>query len=97
VSGNVFNAYNYGGYLINEGVPVFIDGRADLYGAEFMTMTERLLAVDPSVDRDALFGRYNIRWVMLQRDLPISRALRGDTGWRELFRDSTSIVYARVE
>lgn len=31
-----YNAYGWGGYLIWRDVPVFIDGRADVYGDDFM-------------------------------------------------------------
>ena len=31
----LFNEYNYGSYLLYEGIPVFIDSRADLYAPEF--------------------------------------------------------------
>src|ERR1019366_3869605 len=34
--GRVFNDYNFGGYLIYSGIPTFIDGRTELYGADFM-------------------------------------------------------------
>lgn len=30
-AGSAFNSYNFGGYLIYEGMSVFIDGRADMY------------------------------------------------------------------
>jgi hypothetical protein len=32
----VFNHYNYGGWLVLQGVPVFIDGRPDMYGDAFV-------------------------------------------------------------
>jgi len=35
-NGPVLNNYNFGGFLIFSGVPVFIDGRADLYGDDFI-------------------------------------------------------------
>src|SRR5699024_8643402 len=31
----LYNEYNYGSYLLYEGIPVFIDSRADLYTPEF--------------------------------------------------------------
>ena len=34
--GRIFNAYSWGGYLIWRDIQPFIDGRADLYGGEFM-------------------------------------------------------------
>ncbi|MGN5478967.1 hypothetical protein ACTMU2_24310 [Cupriavidus basilensis] len=35
-SGPVFNSYNFGGYLIFSGIAPIIDGRADLYGDDFV-------------------------------------------------------------
>ena len=40
IKGNIFNSYNWGGYLIWNMYPdqkVYIDGRCDMYGAEFVT------------------------------------------------------------
>ncbi|HUM71962.1 MAG TPA: hypothetical protein PLK31_24300, partial [Chloroflexota bacterium] len=31
-----YNSYNWGGYLIWRGLPVFVDGRADVYGDDFL-------------------------------------------------------------
>src|SRR5205085_10743815 len=36
VTGPVLNDYGFGGYLIFAGIPPFIDGRAELYGDEFI-------------------------------------------------------------
>ena len=33
---NVFNSYEFGGYLIFKGIPTFIDGRFELYGNQFL-------------------------------------------------------------
>ncbi len=35
IKGPVLNSYGWGGYLIYLGIPVFIDGRADMYGDSF--------------------------------------------------------------
>jgi len=32
----IFNAYQFGGYLISRDVPVYVDGRAELYGEKFV-------------------------------------------------------------
>src|SRR5205085_1874412 len=36
ISGRVFNAFDFGGYLIFLGIPTFIDGRTELYGDAFL-------------------------------------------------------------
>ena len=39
----MLNAYSFGGYLIYAGVKPFIDGRADMFGGEFMGLYKRIL------------------------------------------------------
>ena len=36
IIGNVFNDYNFGGYLIFSGIPTFVDGRALPFGDAFL-------------------------------------------------------------
>jgi hypothetical protein len=60
----LYNAYNFGGYLMFAGVPVFVDGRAiTVYPAEFLAAFERAYG-DPRVFQ-ALAARYRIDGVLL--------------------------------
>jgi len=36
LQGNVLNHYGFGGFLISVGIKTFIDGRAELYGGDFV-------------------------------------------------------------
>src|SRR6185369_5278423 len=57
----VLNAYDYGGYLIHQGVKVFIDGRTDMYPAGFLKNDDQLAAGDPKA-MSATLARYNTAW-----------------------------------
>ena len=46
MTGPVLNDYGFGGYLIFEGIPPFIDGRAELYGDEFIKRYVQAMLLD---------------------------------------------------
>ncbi len=85
----VFNDYGFGGYLIFRGVRPFIDGRADLYGDDFLTdYTDAAQSKDKLA---ALLAAHGIKWSILTAGSP-TVALLGDLGWRRLYADATAVV-----
>ena len=96
VSGRMFNAYGFGGYLIHALYPqqrVFIDGRSDMYGDSFFA--EYGAIENGAAGWAALFDKYAIDYVVCEHDAPIRQLLltRGD--FRLVFDDSTSSVLVR--
>jgi hypothetical protein len=89
----VFNHYNFGGYLISQGVKVFIDGRADMYGEAFLD--RYLEARNGGAAFDAVVVQHRIAWAITKPDDSLARALDGKPGWRRIWRDQTAAVYAR--
>jgi hypothetical protein len=92
-----FNDYGFGGYLIWKGVPVYIDGRADLYkrGGLFKRYVgladsnEKLSDYIESIGADA---------ALLVARSWADRALMESPRWRCVWRDGAAAVYepARV-
>jgi hypothetical protein len=75
-----YNSYNWGGYLIWRGIPVFVDGRADVYGDDFLREYFRAFAVEqnwqqPLEDYDVSYWQ-----------LPISGARSIVTTWPSSLR-----------
>ena len=97
VSGAVFNSYEYGGYLIFKGTPVFIDGRADMYGDALM---KRYLATTTTLaDPQALpklLDEYHIGWTLLHPSTPALFSLDRMPGWRRVYADAVAVVHMRV-
>jgi hypothetical protein len=96
IDGRMFNSYGFGGYLIHELYPqqrVFIDGRADMYGDEFFN--EYKAIAEAGRDWSQLFGKYQIDFVITERNEPIRELLltRGD--FRLVFEDIASSVLVR--
>ena len=90
---NVWHDDVAGGYLIYaDRLPVFIDDRAELYGAEFFSEfvdTRRGTLVWQSV-----FDRYGIREALVTTDSGLAEVLRGE-GWRVDFSDDRWTVFSQ--
>jgi hypothetical protein len=92
---NVLNGYGFGGYLIFAKVRPFIDGRADMFGAEFMALYRRIAAGEPDAVEETL-KRYDIAWTMLPPGLGAVAVLDREPGWRRLYADAHAVVHVRA-
>jgi hypothetical protein len=90
----VFNAYDFGGYLIFAGVRPYIDGRADLYGDKFVIEHNALLQA-PKDEVQRHLDKYAVQWTLLQPEVPMVAVLDGLPGWRRLWADKTAVVHVR--
>jgi hypothetical protein len=94
LSGPVFNDYDFGGYLIFEGVAPFVDGRIDLYGDGFMRSYAAALAAEGDA-LPRLLDRYRIAWTLLRPDEPSANALDRDPAWERTYADESAVVHRR--
>lgn len=94
LSGPVLNDYDFGGYLIFEGQRVFVDGRIDLYGDDFMRAYAA--AMDASGDAlPRLLERYRIAWTLLKPGTAAVAALDRLPGWERVYADDSAVVQRR--
>jgi hypothetical protein len=94
--GKIYNTYSWGGYLIWRLYPeylVYIDGRADVYGDEFIYDYMDIYRVRPGWET-ALDAR-QVNTVLLQRNEPLANALLQSPGWKLAFEDEKSIIFTR--
>ncbi|HEX3699909.1 MAG TPA: hypothetical protein VHV27_04475 [Phenylobacterium sp.] len=92
----VFNAYNFGGYLIFKGVKPFIDGRADMYGDAFVRRyTEIDNGQQPALDQ--ALKQYRFVWTITQPREGIVAALSAKPGWKKIYADKYAVVMARTD
>ena len=97
IKGHVFNHYGYGGFLISAGIPTFIDGRAELYGGEFIKLyadAVHLTGDDPLVLENVL-ERYQIDWTLLSKDQPANKLLARLPGWHRAYADDNAVIFVR--
>ncbi|MGH9103206.1 MAG: hypothetical protein ACRDYD_09545 [Acidimicrobiales bacterium] len=80
-TGRTFAAYGWSGYLIYEGLPVFVDGRSDLYLGTDVPQ-EYLAVAALRVDPDTVLLANDVRWVLWPSATALSTWLSGDPSWR---------------
>jgi hypothetical protein len=95
LTGNVFNSYRFGGYLMLGGIPVFIDGRADLYGDDFIKRyANTSLGIGDGFP--TLLQQYAIRWAIFEPDTPTETIFDHLPGWRRVYGDKQAVVFRRT-
>lgn len=92
----VFNHYDFGGYLIFKGIPTFIDGRADLYGDDWMRRYFRIMRGEPKAV-DELLAREKPTWMLIRSRDALARAMKDRPGWRTLYADDWAVVLVDVD
>ena len=94
ITGNVFNDYLFGGYLIWSGIPTFIDGRAELFGDDFVRTYAETVTVADINKAFAVLDEYKVNWVILEPKEPLAKAItRGS--WDEAYSDKYAVVFVR--
>ncbi len=93
-SGRVFSTYWWDDYLVYEHVPVFVDGRTDLYfGAP--VLQEYVDISTLSTNPDALLRRWDVRWVMWAKASALSTYLAADPQWVLRAKAGPALVFER--
>lgn len=95
-AGRVLNDMAVAGFLISRGVPVFIDGRAELYGEAFGLAYDHAVELN---DVDGFFNllkTYDIDAVWLTPGTPASRLLDRMQGWRKVYSDDNAVIHVRT-
>ncbi|WP_166302040.1 hypothetical protein [Bradyrhizobium sp. 2S1] len=92
----VLNDLQFGGYLIWRQVPVFVDGRAELYGETFEMAYYRALQLKDVDGFFDLLKTYDIDAVMLDPATPASRFLDHIDGWQRLYADDCVVIHVRT-
>jgi hypothetical protein len=89
VAGPVFNDYEFGGYLIFSGIAPFVDGRADMYGDDFLRRYADVAAMPDILDQ------YHVAWTLLERHDPRAALLDRLPGWQRIYDDDIAVVHRR--
>ena len=96
--GPIFNDYGWGGYLIRRLYPeyrVYIDGRADVYGDQFMTETFR--TYDGRTGWREPLDRLAIHTVLISPDSALASLLRSDGNWEKVYEDDQAVIFTKSQ
>ena len=104
----LFNEYNYGSYLLFQGIPVFIDSRADLYAPEFNgkkgedgkyegqdIFSDYINTSNISKYYEDTFDKYDITHVILYKNSKLNMLISKDNKYLELYSDKKFVIYER--
>ena len=89
-----YNSYNWGGYLIWRGLPVFVDGRADVYGDDFLFFYRQTFEVQETWQEP--LDQFRVTYVIMERSSSLATLLESSNSWREAFQDSVAQVFVRA-
>lgn len=93
--GNLFNEYNWGGYLTWH-LPeykVFVDGRTDLFGDEILSQWMKV--IQAGYTWQTVLDNWDVNLVLVSPDRPVVQQLKA-FGWKNLYKDKVSVIYGRI-
>ncbi len=88
-----YNSYNWGGYLIWRGFPVFVDGRADVYGDPFLFYYLQTFEVRDNWQEP--LDEYDVKYVLMEKGSPLTTVLQTSDQWQEVYSDELAQIFMR--
>jgi hypothetical protein len=95
--GNIFNGYEWGGYLEWRlpKIPTFIDSRTDIF--EHNGTLKDYLNVTGLVNSDELLAKHQILYVLYPSGTPLAYFLSRNVHWKQIYSDDHAVIYRRVQ
>ncbi len=90
--GNLFNSYNWGGYIIWSSYPEilsFVDGRTDLFDNEILDDYLITWLAEPGWEE--ILDFWNIEVALLEPESPLAKVLN-ISGWNAVYKDEQAVV-----
>jgi hypothetical protein len=91
----VFNDYDFGGYLIANGVPTFIDGRTELFGEKFFVDHNAASGLMEPENLFRLLDEYKIEATLMRTQSAATKLLDHIDGWQKVYADDIATIHIR--
>ena len=91
----VFNDYDFGGYLIANGVPTFIDGRTELFGETFFVDHNAASGLMEPENLFRLLDDYKIEATLMRTQSAATKLLDHIDGWQKIYSDDIATIHLR--
>jgi hypothetical protein len=91
---HVFTYDQWGDYLIYRLYPsirVFVDGRGEFYGADFLTGCMNV--INARYDWEATLKTFGVDTVLLRADAPLAEVLKRSRNWKLVLDDGSLIIF----
>jgi hypothetical protein len=98
--GRMFNTYNWGGYLIwalSPHVPVFVDGRTDLYALDSQVLQDYGTVHWIRPGWRQVLDHYQVGFVLTERTGLLDVLLHEVEDWEQAYADDIAVIYTRVD
>ena len=92
----VLNDLPFGGYLIWRQIPVFVDGRAELYGEAFDIAYYRAMQLKDVNQLLDILKKWDIDAVLLMPHTPAAGLFDHIDGWRRAYADEKAVLHVRT-
>jgi hypothetical protein len=89
----VLNDYSFGGSLALMGIPVFIDGRVDMYGTAALQDYIELVDQPNAVRWAEANRRWHFGWTILRPDAALAGFLDRQPGWHRIYADRWAVIH----
>ena len=96
----IYNGFNFGSYMEFNGLPVFMDSRAEIYLSTFndTSIIEDFLSISPGkIHYNDTFEKYDINYVLVEKDSIFKNYIYEDKYWNLLYQDNYFSFYEKVE
>lgn len=96
---NLYNDYNFGSYLLFNGIPVFVDSRSELYCKEFnedVTIFDDYMSIingDEHYSR--IFDKYKITHILVKNDSIENVYISRDSKYKVEYQDDKFVLYEK--
>ena len=96
----LFNEFDYGSYLLLKDIPVFIDGRADVYDPVFNKKEEdifidHMLVTSLETWYEEIFEKYDITHIITKTHCKLNIFLQRNIDYKNIYNDGTFSIYER--
>jgi hypothetical protein len=75
-------------------LPVFVDGRADVYGDDFLFDYRRTF--DLTDGWQLPLDEYNVDFVLIEQASPLANLLEASSDWEQAYSDNVASMYLRA-
>lgn len=96
----IYNGFNFGSYMEFNGLPVFMDSRAEIYLSTFndTSIIEDFLSISSGkIHYNDIFEKYDINYVLVEKDSIFKNYIYEDKYWNLLYQDNYFSFYEKVE
>jgi hypothetical protein len=94
--GNMYNSYNFGGYLIYRFFPdpryrVFVDGRSIVGGEDYFTESLKVSQLTPQWQET--LDKYKVNWMIVETNSPLTVFLFANHQWKLVYSDNIASIF----